>query len=77
MIDFVFFLNIIFCGIFDYFVISVVKILENFDDLCDLSGGDVYSVLRLLCDCLLVEFEEKFSVYLVCFFNLLNVFICV
>lgn len=75
--DLVPFSNIIPCGISDYSVTSVAKILENSDDLCDLSGGDAHSVLRLLRDCLLAEFEEKFSVHLVRPSNLSNASICV
>jgi hypothetical protein len=56
------FSNIIPCGISDYSVTSVAKLLEN-------SGGsrqeNAESLLKLLHDCLLAEFEEKFKLRLI------------
>ncbi|KAG0564698.1 hypothetical protein KC19_8G132100 [Ceratodon purpureus] len=57
------FSNIIPCGISDYSVTSVAKILEN---SCESRlEMNPEGLLKLLHDCLLAEFEEKFNVHLV------------
>jgi len=56
------FSNIIPCGISDYSVTSVAKLLEN---SCESNQGNEESLLKLLHDCLLEEFAVKFNLHLV------------
>lgn len=60
------FTNIIPCGISDYSVTSVEKILEDSCSSCESrQESNPEGLLKLLHGCLLAEFEEKFNVHLV------------